>query len=781
MRLLHGYKASVRLGFAALALSVSIPFIIAASSGSFRGESASEEPPLVELPPPPPPPQDVALLGTRSGIAVLDSMNGVRKLWSGAEVRKLVPSSAAWFALSGAGILFSADGVAWEARNAGLPVKTIKVLKDGVKGFEQQVQELKDLAVDPTRPEVLVTATKDAIYLSRDAGLSWKSLGLPVITNGVKAVAVASLEGTIVFASSGIYGLYALNADLPGSKWESIADGLLNMDTSSYTDEVSSILVAPAQGPEDTPQIFVAQGFKQALYRLDWAARRCDPILRYNEAIGMLDGLALEGGGPAGGTSGPHLVWSRHGGMARISLDSSQAVDPGLPEAAPMGGPEAADELVLRFQTAARAAGEALFSYAPLAALETAGKSSIGPFNAAGPVYNELWLHADPAIEAHTPRRQRQAKARGHEGIYLPGGHLTNEAELLRYEKIIEDHGLDAIVVDMKDDMGRLRYKSDDELVSSLAQVSSPADLETFLPRFKEKGVWTIARIVVFKDKNLAARAGGKYAVWDAGAKKPWQGYRLVTKKVPDPQNEGAEIDETERVYYAENWVDPYSEEVWDYVARISAELVQKGFDEIQYDYIRFPTDGVNLNKAVYRWQDKGMDKESALISFLSHMRANVDAPISVDIYGANGWYRTGARTGQEVETLAHWVDVICPMYYPSHFEQTFLAQKPAAERPWRIYHIGTWRNHFIARGDALIRPFAQAFYLNVSYDRQYYGANYIRRQVDGIREAGSPGLIYWNNGGQYKNLVAKPSLDESAEAVAVERVAEDPAKAIAD
>ena len=66
------------------------------------------------------------------------------------------------------------------------------------------------------------------------------------------------------------------------------------------------------------------------------------------------------------------------------------------------------------------------------------------------------------------------------------------------------------------------------------------------------------------------------------------------------------------------------------------------------------------------------MDKESALISFLSYARDNIQAPIGIDIYGANGWYRSGTRTGQDAEMLAEYVDVIGPMFYPSHFEQTF-------------------------------------------------------------------------------------------------------------
>jgi hypothetical protein len=137
----------------------------------------------------------------------------------------------------------------------------------------------------------------------------------------------------------------------------------------------------------------------------------------------------------------------------------------------------------------------------------------------------------------------------------------------------------------------------------------------------------------------------------------------------------------------------------------------------------------------------------------MRHVRSRVKAPISIDIYGANGWYRTGARTGQEVELLAPWVDVICPMYYPSHFEQNFLAQDPAEERPYRIYYQGTQRTSRIGRGKIIVRPYVQAFYLNVSYDRRFYDADYVRREVEGVRSAGKGGLIYWNNSGRYEDI----------------------------
>jgi hypothetical protein len=147
------------------------------------------------------------------------------------------------------------------------------------------------------------------------------------------------------------------------------------------------------------------------------------------------------------------------------------------------------------------------------------------------------------------------------------------------------------------------------------------------------------------------------------------------------------------------------------------------------------------------------MDMESAIHSFLHHVRSHVKAPISVDIYGANGWYRTGARTGQEVELLASYVDVICPMYYPSHFEQNFLAQNPAVLRPYRIYYEGTLRTRVISRNKVIVRPWAQAFYLNVSYDRKYYNLDYVRYQLEGVHAAGNGGLTYWNNSGRYDDI----------------------------
>jgi hypothetical protein len=374
---------------------------------------------------------------------------------------------------------------------------------------------------------------------------------------------------------------------------------------------------------------------------------------------------------------------------------------------------------------------------------------------------SELWL-----LDEESAAGKTSGIAADHEGLYLPVNHAMDSKSLKPYLDIIAARKLDMVVVDMKDDYGRLRFTPKTPGLADKGRVFRPLDIDNFLADMKKRGIYTAARIVVFKDPELAKKEGAKYAIWDTTAGKPWAGYYDVRRKKLAPgAADDRRMDLTEllpaddpafeivRTYYDEKWVDPYSEEVWDYIAAVACELHERGFDEIQFDYIRFPTDGENLSRARYRWQDRGMDMESAMVSFLRHIRSRLAAPISIDIYGANGWYRTGARTGQEVELLAPYVDVISPMYYPSHFEQDFLAQSPPELRPYRIYFQGTRRTARIGRGQIIVRPYVQAFYLNVSYDRKYYNPDYVRRQVEGTRDAGNGGLTYWNNSGRYEDI----------------------------
>jgi len=712
-----------------LLLCVSLPVSLYSLGKSEQKKKDTEIIPQIEETERPPAEQTavktspVMLAGTGSGLYSVEPA-GLNMLRPG-EVKKILhvkpelQGGEYWAILGGDGILVSADLKNWEPRNQGLPVKTIKVFQDGKKSFLQVPQDIKDLEINPADPRIMVCATKDNVYLSRDQGRSWKSLGAPPYrTNGIKAVASAYMPAAntpggslTVFLSHSTYGVYYIQPDNRNARWLELNKGIEALETTGNTDEVSDIAVI-LKSNEETPEIYISQTFRRRIYRLDWNKKTFDLVWSDKSFFGTVDSLFAVNN---------RLHFLYEGTIASIGFPDYTF--------------QKKDDLL-----------EAIRS------VKTQNRMNCAVIrNDAGLItLSELWLLDEPEPIAQTgrppvslprnfsrtfPQSASLQTALNKEGLYLPVNHAMDNGSLKPYLDVIEKGGLNMIVIDMKDDYGRLRFSAKNPAITAKGRVFRPVDIEAFLQNMKSRGIYCIARVVVFKDPEVAKKDNGKYAVWDAKNSKPWVGYR------------------EDRTFYDEHWVDPYSEEVWDYNAAVAAELHERGFDEIQFDYIRFPTDGVNIGDARYRWQDQGMDMESAILSFLRHVRRIVKAPISIDIYGANGWYRTGARTGQEVELLAPWVDIISPMYYPSHFEQYFLAQEPLELRPWRIYYQGTLRTSRIGRGQIIVRPWVQAFTLNVSYDRRFYNTTYVRYERDGVRAAGDGGLMYWNNSGRYEDV----------------------------
>ncbi|MCR4714010.1 MAG: putative glycoside hydrolase [Treponemataceae bacterium] len=646
-------------------------------------------------------------------------------LWTEGSVSRIVRGKS-WFFLTSQGIIKSDDLVTFENISEGLPYLTIKRYENGVKSFENQAAALKDLKMSPQNPDVLVTMTREEVFITRDGGKKWWSLGFCAKTNGAKAIAVGNMKDAdgvsrlTVFISHPIYGLSYIQPDRKNAKWTDITNGFDKLPTLSDTDEIADIITVcnTDENGEVTTDVYLSQSFIPSIYKLDWANKK---VLKIGESkntdLDTIDGLFIEGN---------ILYYICRNGFS--SFDLGTRLFTGAPEEAEL------------WETLSRLSGRrALSLYIPK-----------GVTKFSKPVIlNEMWL-----FDMETPQTQYADVALDKRGLYIPAGQNNPGSQLQGFIDTAKANNLNTVIVDMKDDYGLLRYKTDNPKVLKKATVSTYAiDIEKFVKQCKENGIYLVARIVVFKDRNLWRYDGNKYAVVDSQTGEPWRGIRNYD--IEKDEN-GKEISRTAN-YYDEHWVDPYCEDVWEYNIDIAKDLVSKGFDEIQFDYIRFPTDGLNLGNVKYRWRDTGMDKESALISFLSYARSNLNVPIGIDIYGQNGWYRSGTRTGQDVELLSPYVDVICPMFYPSHFEQYFLAQSPAVERPYRIYYYGTYRNTVIARNQVIVRPWVQAFYLAVSYDKTYYNKDYVRREIFGVRDSVDRGYMYWNNSGKYDYISPDP------------------------
>ena len=680
------------------------------------------------------------LAGYDTGLYRIEKDESIRPLWLGGEVKKIVKVESGWYFLTSRGVVFSADLQRFEERNQGLPVKTLKSYDSGAKSFHHEVQDLKDLEIDPYDDLTLTACSKDAVFLTRDGGKSWEKLpSSPAWTTGLKAVAVVAGAENLIFASHPIKGVFTLPLRNTRAPWTEVA-GLDKAAGSSGADEVSDIAVARSSGGA---QIWAANSFLPRLYAWDPARKAFSVAYREDKEFSCFESLQI-----------------RDDGILYVTDGEIQRFDP-------RSGRNAVESQVLR--TVLAAARGSVGQLESLYARDSGGR----------PIQlSELWL------AAFRNRKTHRSVAEGRHGLYLQTGFMVNPASRVKYIDVLRSHNLDMVVVDLKDDMGRLRFEPRTDLVKRLGRTVNPLDVEGFVAEMKASGIYLVARIVVFKDAQMYKAEKGRYAVWDSKANSPWRGYFLEKKEVPAPvatpsppplltplkpasppssgtSGGSAPSEAYERHYMEEYWVDPYCEEIWEYNVAIAREIIARGFDEVQFDYIRFPTDGDNLSDASYRWRDAGMDMESALMSFLGYARENIDAPISIDIYGANGWFRSGVRTGQDVELLSRYVDVISPMFYPSPFEQAFLAQPPEQLRPYRLYYLGTLRIEYIARKRVVVRPYVQAFYLNVRYDRKWYSPEYVRRQVEGVRDSVNLGLTFWNNSGRYDDI---PVLDIDAD-----------------
>lgn len=355
----------------------------------------------------------------------------------------------------------------------------------------------------------------------------------------------------------------------------------------------------------------------------------------------------------------------------------------------------------------------------------------------------------EPLDEAALRRREL---AENHTSFYLSPWQLSRE-RLEQHMAMAREYELTAVVIDFKDDEGRLAYTSELELHRSIGAVYDIFNARRVIDRVHEEGLYLIARVVVFKDRELYGYDNNRYAVWDRRRNAPWG----VFREYPVEEEDGEA-----RIEQVEFWVDPFSEFVWEYNIAVARELEALGVDEIQFDYIRTPADGRTWD-IDYRFHDGSPalepndpytdDRVEALSMFLQRARQKIDIPIGIDVFGFNAWYRM-SYLGQDIAALARYVDVISPMLYPSHFPRDFVGD--LSYLPWAeyLYRDGVARARRIAGDHVLIRPYIQSFLIGgeLNFEEPVY-TDYLKYQIRGAAEGGGSGFTLWNHSGRYYML----------------------------
>lgn len=318
--------------------------------------------------------------------------------------------------------------------------------------------------------------------------------------------------------------------------------------------------------------------------------------------------------------------------------------------------------------------------------------------------------------------------------IYLTGytaGWKARRNELIQF---VENTELNAVVIDIKDASGRIFFETDLALAEEIGsvQVRIP-DLEEWLKELKEKGIYTIARIVVFQDPYLARNMPEIALVNQFG--------------------------ELWRDYKGQAWVDPTRQLVWDYNIDLAKEAVKIGFDEINFDYIRFPSDG-NIKAIVYANLDNDNQKEEknlVMKEFYEYVNDSLKfEPVltSADLFGMTLLRSDGMNIGQRLEDAAPNFDFIGPMVYPSHYPPGHQGFANPAEHPYEVilHSLNSGKNIIEQAGRAQLRPWIQDFDLGAVYTPAM-----IQAQIQASIDGGASGYFVWNASNNYTVAGFKP------------------------
>jgi hypothetical protein len=288
---------------------------------------------------------------------------------------------------------------------------------------------------------------------------------------------------------------------------------------------------------------------------------------------------------------------------------------------------------------------------------------------------------------------------------------------------------LNAVVIDVKGDRGWIVYQTGVELAIA-AGARGPATIRDFdglMADLKARGIYTIARIVTFKD-NILAHHRPDWAVTDTRTGQLW----------------------TDREHLA--WMDPFREEVWNYNIALAQEAIAHGFDEVQFDYVRFPTDG-KLSAARY---SKPVNKDTRLptiAAFLQRARREIGshgAFFGADVFGYTAFNENDTDIGQRIEELAPHLDFVCPMVYPSGYHVGIPGYRNPVAHVYQVVHESVRLIRYRSMASVVrVRPWLQDF-RDYAFDRRIFGATEVRDQIRGADEAGATGWMLWNPRNDY-------------------------------
>ncbi|MBQ9767782.1 MAG: putative glycoside hydrolase [Lachnospiraceae bacterium] len=311
---------------------------------------------------------------------------------------------------------------------------------------------------------------------------------------------------------------------------------------------------------------------------------------------------------------------------------------------------------------------------------------------------------------------------------YLGRGNYPTLDELI---ELIDNTELNAMVIDIKDDVGSILFDAQHPLVNEIgSETLYIKDLPEFVAKLKEHNIYCIARIVCFKDQ-------------------------VATKNKPEiavRNHDGSIYVDKE----GERWLNPYSEEAWAYIVEVAKEAAEAGFDEINFDYLRTSASG-SFTQADFSGLNEGKTKIDAITGFVKYACEELKPMgvfVSGDVFGTIiNSVADGESIGQSYVGLSRYLDYICPMVYPSHYSFGYGGLRYPDTKPFQLLLMelksSVKKLSVIPEGEhcAEVRPWLQDFTASYLGSGRYleYGAEELRAQISATYSAGYDEWLLWN------------------------------------
>lgn len=317
--------------------------------------------------------------------------------------------------------------------------------------------------------------------------------------------------------------------------------------------------------------------------------------------------------------------------------------------------------------------------------------------------------------------------------LYLTGWTAGDTTRLNHFVELAKKTEINAYVVDIKDDDGLVGYESELPAVKELKAWLKKYNVDKVIKTFHDNDIYVIGRVVCFKDPVLSSKRADLAVKNTSG--ELWRDNNNMT------------------------WLDPYNRECWPYLIDIAKEAVQNGFDEIQFDYIRFPNDG---NKKAMNFNNKEIEKFDLINEFVLYAKKELPGVIlSADVFGIICESPEDTEDiGQYLELIGKDIEYISPMVYPSHYALGQIVNnvkfaKPDLEPYAVVYNSLIKAKSRISNAEdykADIRPYLQGFtapWLRKG-NYQVYGPSQIKEQIKAVYDAGFTEWIIWDPSNKY-------------------------------